>query len=64
MCLDIFGFNIMVMVAYSFTNSALKIYYLVPIYAVYKIWVTVRPMLEMFCPSLFGRGAKYDEHDT
>ena len=62
--LDVFGFNLFIMIAYSFTDKALKIYYLVPIYAVYKAWITAGPYIAMLCPSFFGRGAKYDEHDA
>ena len=49
-CLDVFGFNLFVMVSYSFTNKALKIYYLVPIYGLYKAWVTLGPYISMLCP--------------
>merc|ERR1711924_427844 len=61
-CLDVFGFNLFIMISYSFTDRALKLFYLVPIYAVYKAWITVKPYTGMICPSFFG-GAKYDEHD-
>ena len=63
-CLDVFGFNILIMVAYCFTSSALKLFWLIPIYAVYKIWITVGPYLKMICPSIFGRSAMYDQFDS
>ena len=63
-CLDLFGFNLLVMVSYCFTNKALKLYYLVPLYALYRLYKTVGPYLSMLCPQFFGRGAKYDEHDA
>ena len=63
-CLDVFGFNLLVMIGYSFTSMALKLYYLIPIYGIYKAWVTVGPYMSMLCPSFFGGRAKYDEHDA
>ena len=36
--LDIFGVNLFTQFAYSFTNKALWIYWIIPIYAAYKIW--------------------------
>ena len=59
-CFDVFGLNLFIMVFYSFTSKALYVYYIIPIYAVYKIWNMVGPYC---CPSFFGSGAKYDEHD-
>ena len=44
-CLDVFGLNIFVMVLYSFTDYALKVYWIIPIYGAYKIWTTVGPYL-------------------
>ena len=41
--LDLFGVNILVMVLYSYSNKALKIYWIVPLYALYKFVNFVRP---------------------
>ena len=34
--LDLFGVNLLAMFAYSFTNDGIKVYYIVPVYALYK----------------------------
>ena len=41
--LDLFGVNLLVMLAYSFTNKGLYIYWIVPIYAIYKIVKFLQP---------------------
>ena len=35
--LDLFGVNLLAMLIYSFSNEGIKVYYLVPVYAGYKL---------------------------
>ena len=56
--LDAFGLNILINLLYCFWSGALKIYWIVPAYGVYKLVSFVGPFC---CPRFFGGGSHIEE---
>ena len=59
--LDAFGLNVLINVLYCFTNWALKIYWVVPAWGLYKLISFVGPFC---CPMFFNRGAQEEEPEV